>query len=414
MSVRRAAMLFSGGPAPAANAVLNAGVMSLRRAGVEVIGVRDGYTALMRFDGAQLSDDAWFRFEDHHLQGLRNERGVLIGTARAHPGRGVESVADLSDPVKSAGLRTTLAALAHLGVDALVSIGGDGTLRTAAMLAALQRVDPTVPRVRIVHLPKTIDNDYRGIDFTFGFFTAVDTVASELLNLRADAKATSSCYVVECMGRRAGWLAYAAAVAGEAHLVVGVEDVSGPLRTVDGWLDVPGLVSRIVDVIAAREAKGKRYALVVLAEGLVELLPPTHREGLQGDRSGPWGMGSLQIGRLVAAAVASAFEERFGRPKKVTGLQIGYETRCAQPHAFDVLLGCQLGVGASRALTELELDAVMVSTSGQLDLRYVPFDEIVDPATFRTEVRYVGLDSDFRRMVQMLGTRVPTARKVEP
>jgi 6-phosphofructokinase 1 len=216
------------------------------------------------------------------------------------------------------------------------------------------------------------------------------------------------------MGRRAGWLAYAAAVAGEAHLVVGVEDVSGPLRTVDGWLDVPGLVSRIVDVIAAREAKGKRYALVVLAEGLVELLPPTHREGLQGDRSGPWGMGSLQIGRLVAAAVASAFEERFWRPKKVTGLQIGYETRCAQPHAFDVLLGCQLGVGASRALTELELDAVMVSTSGQLDLRYVPFDEIVDPATFRTEVRYVGLDSDFRRMVQMMGTRVPTARKVEP
>ena len=78
MDVRRAAMLFSGGPAPAANAVLNAGVMSLRRAGVEVIGIRDGYTALMRFDGVKLSDDAWFRFEDGHLQGLRNERGVLV------------------------------------------------------------------------------------------------------------------------------------------------------------------------------------------------------------------------------------------------------------------------------------------------------------------------------------------------
>src|SRR5687768_18489066 len=84
-------------------------------------------------------------------------------------------------------------------------------------------------RVSVVHLPKTIDNDYRGIDFTFGFFTAVDVMAKELLNLRADAKATRSYFIVETMGRKAGWLSYGVAIAGEAHMVVGVEDVVGPL-----------------------------------------------------------------------------------------------------------------------------------------------------------------------------------------
>ncbi len=79
----------------------------------------------------------------------------------------------------------------------------------------------------VVHLPKTIDNDYRGIDFTFGFFTAVDVMAKEMQNLRADAIATSSYFIVETMGRKAGWLAYGVAIAGEANLVVGVEDIDG-------------------------------------------------------------------------------------------------------------------------------------------------------------------------------------------
>src|SRR5204862_5848379 len=88
-----------------------------------------------------------------------------------------------------------------------------------------RRLRPGSKRIRIVHVPKTIDNDYRGIDFTFGFFTAVDVIAEELRSLRADAKATRSYYIAETMGRRAGWLAYGAAIAGEAHMVISVEDV---------------------------------------------------------------------------------------------------------------------------------------------------------------------------------------------
>ncbi len=87
-----------------------------------------------------------------------------------------------------------------------------------------------MPRIPVVHLPKTIDNDYMGIDFTFGYFTAVDTLASEIRNLLADAEAGRSYYLAETMGRSAGWLAYGAAMAGEASLVISVEDITGKYR----------------------------------------------------------------------------------------------------------------------------------------------------------------------------------------
>ena len=90
----------------------------------------------------------------------------------------------------------------------------------------------------------------------------------------------------------------------------------------------------------------------------------------------------------------------------MTGLQLGYETRCSQPHAFDVMLGSQLGVGAYIALVEKQLNGVMVSVSGQLDLHYVPFDELVDPQTLITMVRYIDPNSDFHRLARFLETYV--------
>src|SRR6185503_10793747 len=94
-----------------------------------------------------------------------------------------------------------------------------------------------------------------------------------------------------------------------------------------------------------------------------------------------------------------------GRRKKLTGVQLGYESRCAPPHAFDVMLGSQLGIGAYRALVEENLDGHMVSVSGQLDLRYVPFAELINLETLRTEVRFIHTGSDFHRLARFLETR---------
>jgi 6-phosphofructokinase len=306
-------------------------------------------------------------------------------------------------------------------VSVLVSIGGDDTLRTASVFHEYQRRLPAdAKRVRIVHVPKTIDNDYRGIDFTFGFFTAVDVMAHELLNLRADAMATNAYFIAETMGRKAGWLAYGVAIAGEAHLVVGVEDVVGDLAIEESVTDpatgqtrtarrlsIEKLADRIVDLMVARASRGKHYGTVVVAEGLAEMLPESYLRNAAHDDHGHVSLARVEIGKAVARLAAERYEQRTGKPKKVTGLQLGYESRCSAPHAFDVVLGSQLGIGAYRALTEKGLDGHMVSVAGQFELRYVPFADLVDPVTLRTGVRYIERASDFHRLATELGTRLP-------
>ncbi|HKP55984.1 MAG TPA: 6-phosphofructokinase [Polyangiales bacterium] len=412
--IQRVGLLFSGGPAPGANAVIAAAASAFRRAGCEVIGILQGYTHLESFKPGQsaLHEGTHYRtITDADLRGLRNARGVFLGTARANPGREVNSPQDFEDPVKSAGLAATVAALRELELDALISIGGDGTLRTANLLYEYQRRLPeSAQRVRIVHVPKTIDNDYAGIDFTFGFFTAVDVMAKELLNLRADALATQSYYVVSTMGRRAGWLAYGVAIAGEAHLVLGMEDAQGAMLDADGKLDLDRLSELIVELIAARAARGKRYGVVLLAEGLAELLPESVLEGAGRDAYGHVSFGTFDLSRHVSGRAAKRYRDKTGRSIKITGVQLGYESRCAAPHAFDVLLGTQLGFGAFRALTEEDLDGHMVSVAGQLDLHYVAFEKLVDQKSLTPLVRYIDRQSDFYRLARQLGTRVASMR----
>ena len=206
--LRRVALVFSGGPAPAANAVISAAAISFLADGREVVGFFHGYSNLQEYHPLThrlLPDEHYRVFTEKDLTGIRNQRGILIGTARANPGKGIETPEDLRDPEKTTRLQNIYNALIDLEIDALISIGGDDTLKTANFLHEWQRLLPDgARRVRIVHLPKTIDNDYRGIDFTFGFFTAVDFMAKELQNLHADCLATSSYFIVETMGRKAG------------------------------------------------------------------------------------------------------------------------------------------------------------------------------------------------------------------
>jgi len=423
-AIKRVAILFSGGPAPAANAVIGAAASAFRRAGCEVVGIRHGYGGLQAYDKATrplVPGQDYHLFVDQDLWGMRNSRGVFLGTGRANPGKGIATLEDLDVPEKNERLRRVHEALLSLEVDALVSIGGDDTLRTANFFHEYQkRLPKGARRVRVVHVPKTIDNDYRGIDFTFGFFTAVDVMAHELLNLRADAMATSGYFIVETMGRKAGWLAYGVAIAGEAHLVVGVEDVVGELATVEQVKDpetgvsrsetrlsMPHLADRVVDLIVARERRGKDYGTVVLAEGLAELLPEDYLRDVARDDHGHVSLGRIDIGKLVAKVAAERYEQRTGKTKKLTGVQLGYESRCSPPHAFDVLLGSQLGVGAFYALTEKGLDGHMVSVAGQLELRYVPFSDLIDKTTLRAQMRLIDAGSDFHRLAAQLGTKLP-------
>jgi 6-phosphofructokinase 1 len=421
-SIKRVAILFAGGPAPAANAVISTAAVSFLRNGIEVLGILYGYSNLVEYspENPLLEDKHYIHITHARLKRARNSQGILIGTARTNPGISVSSPLHLDDPRLSAPLRRVYEGLCSLGVDALISIGGDDTLKTANKFKLYQdRLPPEARRIPVVHLPKTIDNDYKGIDFTFGYFTAVETLAGEIRNLLYDAEASKSYFLTETMGRSAGWLAYGAAIAGEASLVISVEDIIGSYRTSETVLnpksdqqevreimDVDRVVNRIVKTMIARDEEGKEFGVIVMAEGLAELLPMKYLEGIPRDEHGHISISHVNLGRMFARLVADAYKTQTGKSRKVTGLQLGYESRCAKPHAFDVMLGSQLGVGAYRALVEKGLNGVMVSVTGQLNLIFEPFENLVDPETLVTVVRYIEHGSDFHKLARFLETYV--------
>ncbi len=289
--IRRVAILFAGGPAPAANAVIGTAAASFLRARIEVVGILNGYSHLVEFgsDHPMQEGRDYLVLDQNKLRRSRNTRGIMIGTARTNPGKDVSHPSHLADAKRTAPLRTVYEALRSLDVDALVSIGGDDTLKTANKFKLFQaHLSQDEPRIAVVHVPKTIDNDYKGIDFTFGYFTAVETLASEIRNLLADAEATRSYFIAECMGRSAGWLAYGAAIAGEASLVISVEDIDQKLsaeetltdpktgqKSTRKIMDVPKLVDVIVRAMLRARRWARNSASSCWPRGSAVFCPPT-------------------------------------------------------------------------------------------------------------------------------------------
>lgn len=438
--LRRVALLFSGGPAPAANAVIASAAACFSRSGIEVLGILNGYSHLIEYrEGKALREGTAYIVLDHKcMEGKRTSQGIMIGTARANPGKSVHSADDLKDAKATAKLQIVYEALMSLGVDALISIGGDDTLTTAAKFRLFQdEMPPDKKRIRVIHLPKTIDNDYEGIDFTFGYFTAVEMLAQQVKNLLADARSTNAYFLAQVMGRKAGWLAYGAAIAGEASLVIGLEDIpepwwgkedilelgtekkvidpaTGKTKTRDIF-DVQAMVDRCVDTMVARDAEDKPYGVFVMAEGLAEYLPREEVRNcvseeefkhLKPDEFGHFPISQLKVSSRLGRLIADAYQKRTGKKQKVNGVQFGYEVRCHQPTAFDVMLGSQIGVGAYRALAEEGEDSIMVSVGGQFDLEYKPFVKLIDFAKMRATPRPIRPGQAFHQLARYIEVHV--------
>lgn len=437
--IKRVAILFSGGPAPAANSVIGSAVIAFSRAGVEVLGMKNGYTHLVDYqDGDKLEEGvAYAKLEAKDMEGVRASGGIIIGTARANPGKSMKEPADLKCEKATAPMLRTYKALCSLDVDALISIGGDDTLTTAAKFKLFQEELPAdAKKIKVVHLPKTIDNDYKGIEFTFGYFTAVDMLATQCQNLLEDAKAAGASFICQVMGRKAAWLAYGAAIAGDASLAIGLEDIPEEWKKTEVTIDpatgeavnkedgtplmrevfdVDAIINRIVDTMVAREEEGKPHNVICMAEGIAEFLPlaeikkclsEDEYKSLKPDSFGHFPVSQLKYSSRFGRLCAAEFERRTGKSKKVNGLQFGYEVRCHRPTAFDVILGSQIGVGAFRALCEEGKNGVMISISEEMGLLFANFTDLIDYSKLRAYARLVDPAGDFHQLQRYLEARV--------
>jgi 6-phosphofructokinase 1 len=150
---------------------------------------------------------------------------------------------------------------------------------------------------------------------------------------------------------------------------------------------------------------GRNYGVIVIAEGLAEYLPQSYLDGIPRDDHGHIAISSIAIGKAMASMLSTAYHKKTGKNRKINGIQMGYESRCCVPTAFDVMLGSQIGVGGYRALMEQKLNGVMISVGGQFNISFVPFETLVDPKTLVTKVRFIEPGCDFHQLARYLESK---------
>lgn len=386
---KKVALVFSGGPAPSANAVISSVSLNFINEKIPIIGFFYGFEFLEDYDPADrfsLLQDIHYEIFDPGISSIRNRRGVYLKTSRANPGRKIKSRDDLKNPDKNRRLMNILKAFDSLGIGYLITIGGDDTLKTANYLSLLG--------LPLIHIPKTIDNDYFGIAWTFGYWSSVQACKEALLNLKADSESTNTYFIAELMGRKAGWITYAAGVAGESIMMISTEDIEGPV------MDINKLAEKIVDTILLRERNKKFYGVICVAEGLADKLPE-HLRPKETDRHGNIQLSKAEVGRIIRDVVAKKYKERTARSKKIIYKQIGYETRNTPPISFDVVLGSMLGFGAYKLFRQQKFNS-LVSVSDNFQIVAVPFTELIDEKTLLTKLRNVPKGSDFFELKEAL------------
>jgi 6-phosphofructokinase 1 len=373
-------ILVGGGPAPGINGVIGAATILARRRGAHVVGLSDGFHWLMQGDTQHAAE-----LHIGDISRIHQLGGSVLRTSRANPSR---------DP---ADLARVVAALEELGVDHLITIGGDDTCHSARCVAEAARGG-----LRVAHVPKTIDNDLplpHAIQ-TFGFETARAAAAEILGTLMEDARTTGRWYLAVIMGRTAGHLALGAAKSAGATLALVAEEFA------DGPIPI-GRVARLVEgAIVKRRALGRAYGVAVMAEGIGARLDPDELavvKDLPRDEHGHPRLAELPLGALVRARVRAGLAE-LGLDTTLVAKDIGYELRCAAPNAFDQDYTRDLGAGAVRFLLDGGRDALITRQEGAIVP--IPFSEILDPQTGRTRVRLLDTTSPSYTTARILQVRM--------
>ena len=361
------ALRVGGGPAPGINSVITATTIRARLQGVEVLGIRDGFSEIMTGKIDRVRPIAIEDVSRIHFTG-----GSYLGTSRANPTK------------KSEHLEQVVKSLVQVGATLLVTIGGDDTA-----FAAMKVAERAGGMLRVAHVPKTIDNDLALPSYvdTFGYQTARHVGVDLVKNLMVDAQTTSRWYLVVAMGRKAGHLALGVAKAAGATLAIIPEEFPGGKTTLDMLADI------LVGAVVKRFSEQRKDGVAILAEGLAESIPEKEigRLGnIERDEHDNIRFSELDLGRGIKKLVEARLAG-LGIKTTIVSKDIGYELRCADPTPSDIEYTRDLGYCAAKFLLEGGSNAMISLQGGQFVP--VPFATLIDPATGRTRVRTVDIHS---------------------
>jgi phosphofructokinase-like protein len=342
----RVGVLTGGGDCPGLNAVIRGVVRTaVKRHGHELVGLPYGWAGAMNGDTTPLTLES--------TAGILPRGGTILGTSRTNPFKDED------------GPEQVLATLEREGIDALIPIGGEDTLGVAKRLHS----EHGVP---VVGVPKTIDNDLDGTDFTFGFQTAVQIATDAIDRLHTTAESHNRVIIVEVMGRHAGWIAVHAGIAG------GADAILIPERPFD--------IEEVCDHLRRRHDGGRNFSIVVVSEGAVPA-----------DGDGPSNTGQTDAfghARLggIAVQLESEIEERTGYESRMTIL--GHVQRGGTPIAYDRVLATRFGVAAADAVADGDFGRMVALRGTRIER--VPIDEalaepkLVDPELYETAEVFFG------------------------
>ncbi len=359
--IRCIAVSTGGGDAPGLNAVIQAATVAAINHGWEAVGIRDGYNGL--FLPEQYPEGGLINLTQARVRGIAHLGGTILGTTnRGNPlhypmvdrqGRAYEK--DRTNEI--------MRAFQENAIDALIAIGGDGSLAIANAFAE--------KGLRVVGVPKTIDNDLQHTVITFGFDTAVSFATECLDRLHSTAQAHKRVIVVEMMGRYAGWIALNSGISGSADAILIPE--------------IPYDLKKVAEKIEARERTGRHFSIVVVAEGAKPIggeVSVVSKEAGRAERLGG-----------IGEKVTQELQELTG--KETRCVVLGHLLRGGSPTTFDRLLALRFGAAAVRALAEGQ-SGVMVALDPPT-VRYVPLSKVAG------RTRTVPLDSDTMLTAREIG-----------
>ncbi len=361
-SIRRIAICTGGGDAPGLNAVIRSVVIAAANRGWECYGIRDGFNGILFSE--RYADGGVFRLTRERVRGIAHLGGTMLGTT--NKGNPLHFPTRMPDG-STREIDRSNEILEYFGkkeLDALVSVGGDGSLTIADALHK--------KGLRVVGVPKTIDNDLDKTVTTFGFDTAVAFATECLDRLHSTAESHQRVMVVEVMGRYAGWIALHSGIAGNAHAIL-MPEIAFDLE-------------KVVETIRERDADGHPYSLVMVAEGAAP------RDGHL-EVAAPAQVGHAERLGGIGERVARALQERSGKDTRVVVL--GHLLRGGSPTSFDRLAAMRFGAAAVRAL-DAGLSGVMVALAFP-NVNYVPLEDVAG------RMKGVPMDSDTLQTARDLG-----------